>query len=607
MSQNILQWKNLSITTKDRKKLILDNINGEIKSGTTLAIMGSSGAGKTTFLNYLSKRTGTSGLLKQSGDIKFIVNNLDESDSLAKLSAYVTQDDILFEQLTIEELLNFAADMKLVSKTSAERKAIVENLIKRLGLEKCRSTKVGDVASKGLSGGEKKRTAIGYELITNPYILFLDEPTTGLDTKSAYNVIKLITEDAAAHNRIIIYTIHQPSSELFTLFNNLLLLAQGKTVYLGKATESIAFFKTLNYPCPRNYNPAEYFLKILSIDKTKSRVDNNLSKGNSSDIDVFNKLNDEGDGTAEELTAKIELFEEAAEKNMAFTDLSKHEANRNMVKVETHNIFAQFLILFARNFKIVMRDKMTYAFRVFFTLINASLALLIYNNLGTGDNAVLDRRGCLFFITNLVIQASIQNTLITFNYEKPKFYKEQESEMYGVFPYFFSKTILEVPLQLISALLNFALLYFVIGLNNHSIYKYLTYILIVFSAGYAASTFGIFLSALIDNPEIIPAVFPLLLYTQMISSGFFVSQNNTPYVFYPFKYISLFRYTYQALAWNEFEDIGDLDCNDPIKCELPMDDFHEGLMMSVVCLGIIVVFNIVISIASLKAKVMLRK
>jgi ABC-type multidrug transport system ATPase subunit len=627
---NILQWKNLSITTKDKKKLILDNISGEVTSGQTLAIMGSSGAGKTTFLNYLSTRTGTSGLHKESGDIKFIVNELDESRSLAKLSAFVTQDDILYEVLTVEELLNFAALIKLVSKTDKERKAIVDNLITRLGLEKCRGTKVGSVLSKGLSGGEKKRTAIGYELITNPYVLFLDEPTTGLDTKSAYNVIKLITEDAKANNRLVIYTIHQPSSDLFTLFENLLLLAQGKTVYFGKASESIRFFTRQGYPCPRNFNPAEYFLKILSRDHKEKEIgvvflNNENSKiiesENSKIIEKENsKILEPDSSKSEDLISKpsekeaiddyntrIENFEDAAELVTILTDLSKYEKSRSVIKVESHNLFKQFAILFARNFKIVARDKLTYAFRVFFTIIQCVLALLVYNNLGTGDNAVLDRKGCLFFITNLVIQASLQNTLVTFTQEKPKFYKEQESEMYSIIPYFFSKTILEIPLQILAAIVNFFLLYFILGLNDHGMDKYFIYILIIFGAGYAGSSMGIFMSAIIDNPQIIPAVFPLLLYTQIISSGYFVSQSNIPYVFYPFKYISLFRYTYQALSWNEFTDIGDLNCHNPVKCQLPLDDFSEGLFMSIVCLGIILVFNTFISIVSLKVKVWLRK
>jgi ABC-type multidrug transport system ATPase subunit len=608
MLKNILQWKSLTITTKDQNSLILENLNGEIQSGSTLAIMGSSGAGKTTCLNYLSKRTGTSGLLKRNGEIKFIVNNLDESNSMAKLSAFVTQDDILFEVLTVEELLNFAADIKLVSKTVEERKAIVENLIKRLGLEKCRSTRVGDVGSKGLSGGEKKRTAIGYELITNPYILFLDEPTTGLDTKSAFNVMKFITEDAVANNRITIFTIHQPSSELFTLFDNLLLLAQGKTVYLGKATESISFFNNLNYCCPKNFNPTEYFLKILSTGSSECNQQcNEQVLMNMTETELQIKLNEEVTDKSNNVLTMIQIFKESNDNNLILTDLSGFEINRSVVKVDSHSNYKQFIILFARNFKLVMRDKLTYAFRIFFLILNAALVLLVYNNIGTGENAVLDRRGCLFFITNLVIQASIQNTLITFTFEKPKFYKEQESEMYGIFPYFFSKTILEIPLQFISAILNFVLLYFIIGLNDYNIYKYLIYVIIVFSAGYAGSTLGIFLSALIDNQEIIPAIVPLLLYVQTISSGYFISQSNIPYVFYPFKYISLFRYTFQALCWNEFEDIGDLDCHDPIRCESPMNDFNEGLIMSVVSLGVIVVFNLIISITSLKVKVLLRK
>jgi ABC-type multidrug transport system ATPase subunit len=145
--KNILQWLNLSITTKNDERVILDNLTGEAKSGESLAIMGSSGAGKTTFLNYLSQKSASkgAGLKKTSGDIKFIVNEVDETNSFTALSSYVTQDDILFEVLTPKELLTFAARMRLPQKTSKEREEIILNLIQRLGLEKCADTKVGSV------------------------------------------------------------------------------------------------------------------------------------------------------------------------------------------------------------------------------------------------------------------------------------------------------------------------------------------------------------------------------------------------------------------------------------------------------------------------------
>ncbi len=257
---NLLQWSNLKITATKTQKAILDNLSGEVQAGRSLAIMGSSGAGKTTFLNYLSKKMGNSsvGLKKESGNINLIVNGVDETKSFLTLSGYVTQDDILFEVLTPRELLTFAANIKLSHKKETERKDLVEDLITRLGLEKCADTRVGSALEKGLSGGEKKRTAIGYELITDPMILFLDEPTTGLDSVSAHKIIKLATDEARINKRIVIFTIHQPNSEIGGLFDKLLLMSEGKITYHGEYKDTIGFFAGLGYSCPAKFNPSEF-------------------------------------------------------------------------------------------------------------------------------------------------------------------------------------------------------------------------------------------------------------------------------------------------------------------------------------------------------------
>ena len=117
---------------------------------------------------------------------------------------------------------------------------------------------------KGLSGGEKKRLAIGVEMITNPKILFLDEPTSGLDSFSSYKLIKLLKEQAG-RGKMIISTIHQPSSQTFSLFDRLILMCDGNIVFQGPARDASVYFGTIGFPCPPNYNPADHFLKVLDV------------------------------------------------------------------------------------------------------------------------------------------------------------------------------------------------------------------------------------------------------------------------------------------------------------------------------------------------------
>ena len=129
---------------------------------------------------------------------------------------------------------------------STDYQEIVENLIESLGLQKAANTKIGGSLVKGISGGERKRTSIGVELITNPSLIFLDEPTTGLDSYTAQNVFRLL-KDLAVSGRTVVLTIHQPSSEIFEMFDQLMLMAAGKVIYMNSADRGVDYFRSIGY------------------------------------------------------------------------------------------------------------------------------------------------------------------------------------------------------------------------------------------------------------------------------------------------------------------------------------------------------------------------
>jgi ABC-type multidrug transport system ATPase subunit len=224
------------------------------------------GAGKTTLLNFLSGRQ-----ISQSLDKKgtIFVNGV-EKDKLAAnfsaLSAYVQQDDILFQTMTVRECLEFAARLKLKG-TEKEKEDRVDRIIQELRLAKCQNTKIGGPLVKGVSGGERKRCSIGVELITDPSLIFLDEPTTGLDSFTASSVCETLKE-LALSGRTVISTIHQPNSDIFESFDRLMLLAQGKIIYFNHANLAVDYFASLGseYKCPELSNPADHFMTIMSIE-----------------------------------------------------------------------------------------------------------------------------------------------------------------------------------------------------------------------------------------------------------------------------------------------------------------------------------------------------
>lgn len=172
------------------------------------------------------------------------------------------QDDLFTGTLTVLEHLTFMAMLKLDRRLRGwERKRRVEELLVELGLKKCEHTRIGIPGQmSGISGGERKRLHFASEIISGCPLLFTDEPTTGLDSFSAQKIVGMM-RNMAAKGKTVICTIHQPNSQVFSMFDQLCLMAEGRTAYMGPAKDAPAFMKRLGYRCPDNYNPADFYIR----------------------------------------------------------------------------------------------------------------------------------------------------------------------------------------------------------------------------------------------------------------------------------------------------------------------------------------------------------
>ncbi|CAH0380979.1 unnamed protein product [Bemisia tabaci] len=233
-------------------RTILKSVSGKFRAGELSAILGPSGAGKSSLLNAISGFTskGISGSL--------LVNGQQRDEKLfRKLSCYITQEDMIQPMLTLQEVMMFAAELKLSGETTLKHKLqLVHEIQSMLGLRECRRTR-----TEYLSGGQKKRLVVALELINNPPVIFLDEPTSGLDNVSTSQTLKLLRL-LAHQGRTIVCTIHQPSASLFQLFDHVYVLAQGLCVYQGATTELVPFLASAGLHCPTHYNPADFVIEM---------------------------------------------------------------------------------------------------------------------------------------------------------------------------------------------------------------------------------------------------------------------------------------------------------------------------------------------------------
>eukprot|EP00899_Mesostigma_viride_P003168 jgi/Mesvir1/12852/Mv26281-RA.1 len=263
------------VNGKARTVRILHPASGSILPSTLGAIMGPSGCGKTTFLNMLAGRK-----LKGTPGGQVLFNGSPIKDVSRQLMSYVKQDDILLGSLTVRETLLFSALLRLPSSMGHKQKVQqVDRVISTLLLDKAANTRVGNEYIRGVSGGEKRRVSVGVDIVVEPSLILLDEPTTGLDSYSALILITVLRKLSFA-GRTIVCTIHQPRTDIFEMFDDLILLVDGHLVYKGQTERALDYFAQQGYKCPPRVSPADFLLDTLATRGTGDLLQsNNLRKG----------------------------------------------------------------------------------------------------------------------------------------------------------------------------------------------------------------------------------------------------------------------------------------------------------------------------------------
>lgn len=397
-----------------------------------------------------------------------------------------------------------------------------------------------------MSGGERKRTSIGVELVTNPNLIFLDEPTTGLDSFTATNVIEVLSE-LAISGRTIISTIHQPNSEIFEMFDQLMLMANGKTLYMNDACQSVNYFRKLGYECPSLTNPADYFMNMMSIEAydeldggDQDQIRKNMSKVEESHREKINSLADKYQ-QSEMRCDPDDIHPEAR-------DLDGSNEYRT-------NFFLQLWLLFWRNIINILRIPLSSYVKALTYALLAVLSILVFGQMGKDCESIQNRNGVLFFTALNIIMSAVQNVILMFPDERIVFLREQASAMYSPTAYFIAKVLSEIPGFIIFPSIFVLISYFGLELNTNEPSHFFVFFGVAILLVVATSAFGLVIGAAIADKQVAVAMTPVLIIPFMLFSGYFVNQDNIPVFLKPFEYLSLFKYGFQAFVLNEYDGL----------------------------------------------------
>lgn len=521
-------------TVGTQERTILNNITGMVSPGEILAVLGPSGSGKSTLLNVLAGRLHGHGC---TGTV--LPNNKKPTKQIAKRTGFVAQDDVLYPHLTVRETLIFCSLLRLPNSLSRKEKTeIAESVISELGLTKCENTIIGNSFIRGVSGGERKRVSIAHEMLINPSLLILDEPTSGLDSTAAHRLVSTLG-NLAQKGKTIITSMHQPSSRVFQMFNSVLVLSEGRSLYFGKGSEAMAYFQSVGFSPSFPMNPADFLLDLANgvchLDGSSEREKPNVKQSLMASYSTL-------------LAPKVKAacLEPTPLSSMDMHIFGSHssgkEGRRNSCCIPSISAwFYQFSILIHRSLKERKHESFD-ALRVFQVIAGALLAGSMWWHSDFHD--IQDRLGLLFFFSIFWGVLPSFNAVFAFPQERAIFMKERASGMYTLSSYFMARIIGDMPMELILPTVFLTVAYWMAGLKPDPVSFLLTLVVLL---GYVlvSQGLGLALGAAIMDAKRASTIVTVTMLAFVLTGGYYV--HKVPTCLSWIKYISTTFYTYRLL------------------------------------------------------------
>ena len=522
----------------------LHKLNLADNSGNLIGIMGASGAGKSTLLSLLN---GT--LTPTSGSVK--INNIDihhQKERLEGVIGHISQDDLLIEDLTVFENLYYNTKLCYdgLQKKIIVKKAI--EMLKSLGLYEIKDLKVGSPLNKKISGGQRKRLNIALELIREPQVLFVDEPTSGLSSRDSENIMDLLKE-LALKGKLVFVVIHQPSSDIFKMFDNLLILDTGGfPIYYGNPVESVIYFKKATNHVTANESECHHC-------------------GNVNPEQIFNiietKVVDEYGNITEQRRIPPKTWNEIYKKEIDNEEINVKSIEMPKGNYKIPNKSSQFKVFF-------IRDVLSKIANTQYMLINflegpflafiLSYLVKFYSTESGPDATYLFRynENITAYLFMSVVVALFMGLTVSAEeiISDRKILKRETFLNLSRFSYLSSKTAIMIIISAIQTISYILVGNLILGING----MFLDYWMVLFSCSLFANMLGLNISSAFNSVVTIYILIPILLIPQLLLSGVIVkfdklnpslsSQTVVPIA----GEMMASRWAFEALAVNQFKE-----------------------------------------------------
>ena len=445
---------------------------------------------------------------------------------------FVFQDDLLLSNLSVRETIHFSALLRLPQTLSPEARAErVTATLRQLRLLECADTLIGSEARRGVSGGERKRCAIGVELVSRPRMLFLDEPTSGLDAATALLLVSLLSDLARDGAMQVLCSVHQPRSNIYRAFHKLLLLSRGNAVYSGALSDAVPYFEAAaGVPLPQLTNPADWLIDLIDAGAV-SVTANTVSTSSA------------GTAAPPEPAPVLSTLKPARRGLLGM--LAREPPKRAERRWQTNSLW-QFRVLLARSTR-QQRGDVFNLVNVFQILVVAAVVSAVWH----GHRRAADRLGLLFFV-NANQAFNAQNTVLRlFPPERALFRRERRGGAYRVLPYFLAKSLSDGVAIFVLPMLYSSLIYWTTGLRQDAA-AFCRYLVLALALVTAAHSYGLLMSVAFRTVALANTVALVIILLLLIFAGFYMELDQLPPWCAWLKYLSYLYWGYSGMMVNEF-------------------------------------------------------
>ncbi|XP_068634199.1 pleiotropic drug resistance protein TUR2-like [Aristolochia californica] len=519
------------------KLVLLKGVSGAFRPGVLTALMGVSGAGKTTLMDVLAGRK-TGGYIE--GNIR-ISGYPKKQETFARISGYCEQNDIHSPHVSVYESLVYSAWLRLPAEVNSEtRKMFIEEVMELVELDTLREALVGLPGVNGLSTEQRKRLTIAVELVANPSIIFMDEPTSGLDARAAAIVMRTV-RNTVDTGRTVVCTIHQPSIDIFEAFDELFLMKRGgEEIYVGplghNSLHLIKYFEDLDGvgKIKNGYNPATWMLEVTSTSQEETTGVNFAEIYKNSDLYRRNKA--------------------------LITELSTPPpGSKDLYFPTTYSrpFITQCIACLWKQRMSYWRNPPYTAVRFLFTIFIALMFGTIFWDLGTKTRTQQDLLNAMGSMYSAVLFLGVQNASSVqpvVSVERTVFYRERAAGMYSALPYAFAQVAVEVPYVLVQTLAYGIIVYAMIAFEWTAA-KFFWYIFFMFFTLLYFTFYGMMAVGLTPNQDVAAIVSAAFYAIWNLFAGFIVPRPRIPIWWRWYYWACPVAWTLYGLAGSQFGDI----------------------------------------------------